>query len=259
MIGERDCGDVAREDGVTEARRRRRRALAGVVTAAILLAVCAGAGVAAVTGTPLDRLIGGEDPGIGIKPGTTRVELRSLDPAGLRWTSASWVTEHGLLALAAAADGGSDRLPEVGGAAPFVVADNLLEGPFAQMTFTIAHRGGVDHYLLSGTVDARAREMHVTLGGMRRTASLSEDTISAPVERPPDGELTPEGERRAARWPDRVTLRLFTVSFPPDSLRRAGIVRGNVETMTADGGKYTEDTAPLCTHGTCEAAVDDGR
>jgi hypothetical protein len=232
------------------ARRRQRRTVAAVFGTTGLLAASAGGGVAAVTGTSIDDLLGGtEDPMFAKAPGAPRSDLELVDDGGLRWATTVYLAESGMIALTSAPDQPAEGLPDVGGGSPWVVADNLRDGPLAGISFNVVNRDGTDHYLLAGTVDARAREVSVEIDDAAgRRAALGSDAISARVESPPARSLTPAGQRLAERMPDEVDLRPFAVSFPPDSLRDTNAVRITIETTLDDGSRHREQTGNLSVH-----------
>lgn len=240
--------------GRRHARRRRRRTLASVVGATLVALALAGAGVAAVSDSPLDRLLGSDTP-LAERPATgdgARLELSLADADGLRWTVAAYPTVDGLVGSTAVPDGLREALPAGGAASGFVLADDLLDDALASNSFELVRSDadGRVHYLLSGLVDARVRRVTVATGDEQLDAHLSAGTISAPVEIP-TGDLTEAGRARASRLPPEVTVRAFAATPAPDSLAARDVVQLTLTLTLADGSVQIARTARCCVASSC--------
>jgi hypothetical protein len=152
-------------------RRRRRRTAVIAGALGVVALVAAGVGTAAITETPIDRLLHGDTP-YSQAQDSARVDLNLTDARGVRWTAATCRAANGTLSSTAAAEG-LPELPSVGGANGFVIADGLLNGPLAGIGLTIVRADGEDHYLVSGTADAAARTVAILIGGGRFDARLT--------------------------------------------------------------------------------------
>ena len=232
--------------------RRRRRSLATAAAVALTALATAGIGVAAVTNGPIDRLLNGNSP-LAQSRAASRVDLKLTDSGGLEWTVTTYKSRSGLLASTAAPAGLMDALPSAGGSSGFVVADNLLNGPVADLGLEVVRRKGVEHYLFAGTVTSATNDVTVELGSERQTAKLSSDVIKIAVQRP--GDLTKVGEERAARMPSTVSVRSYAASFTPDLLADQQIVRATIEVVLADGTHRTQESGPLCVSAACGARI----
>jgi hypothetical protein len=155
-----------------------------------------------------------------------------------------------MISSTSAPDGLHQRLAGAGGGRAFNVADNLLNGPIAGVGLDLVRSHGQTHYLFAGTVDARARQVTVTLGGERRDARLTESSLTRPVHVPADG-LTREGRRRAARMPDKVSIRVYAAGFTPNLLAGQHIVVATLDVTLDDGTHTTMKSARFCVSRRC--------
>lgn len=230
------------------ARRRRTRHLTIGGGAATVALLGAGVGIAANVGSPVERTVnspGTGRMGFGIAPGAPREDVRVTDPGGLSWTIATYLAKNGTLTTTRAPDG-LRGYPGGGGAAPFVIADNLLEsGPAADdgNLYSVRHRGR-NHYLLSGDITfgndvPPIDHVDVTIAGRTSRATLAEHAITLPV-RIDNRSLTSEGRQRVKRFPKTVTVRPYAATFPPDTFRtRNGRATITVTLRTGKTISYT--------------------
>lgn len=238
----------------TNARRRRRRPVTLMAAGAVAFLLTTGIGVAALTGTAIDRLLA-SDKASGMKPDTTRIDTRVVDSGGLGWTSATYIANNNTVSQTTASDGVDDAFAlQVGGANGFVIADNLLNGPLAAITLAIATKNDAAHYALAGTVDGRVERMTVTVSGAEYSARLAGDRLAVPVKIPTSG-LTAVGKKRAERMPDRVELRPYLVTFSPNSLRGEKVISPKIDLVLADGSSHREEGFRLCVAESCGAHV----
>jgi hypothetical protein len=246
---ERELTAAVRENAVN---RRRRRSLVTTLAAGVAVLLTAGAGFAAVSGvpSPIERVLG-SDSDVGKRPGTLRLDVTLTDPGGLRWTATTYLARNGTVSATSAPEGLRDRLPSVGGGSGFVIADNLLNGPLVSMSLNAVRARGQVHYLLFGSVDARARTVVVELGGERRPALLSSRSLAVPVEQPPRQQLTAVGRQRMAQMPAKVSVRSYAVAFTPDLLVGKRIARATVESTLADGTHRRQPSARYCVSRKC--------
>jgi hypothetical protein len=230
-------------------RRRRRRTLRALAVAAAALAMLTAVGFATST-SPLDRLMHSNPGDFGRQRGTTRIDLRVTDPGGLAWTSTAYVARNHTLSESSSAAGLRDEYPGIGFRDAYNIADNLLNGPLAGLSMDFAHAHGQDHYLLAGTVDARARSIVVVLGGERRTAKLSSSTITLPVHIS-YGSLAASGRKHAARMPAEVSVRAYAVTFTPDRFATQPTVSRTITTTLEDGSRHVDGPTRICISRRC--------
>jgi hypothetical protein len=187
-----------------------------------------------------------------IKPGSPLSAVQLTDAGGLGWTSLAYLTD-GRAVAHTAAPAGLDGVPGVWANGAFPIGSGLLHsGSITQATLSFARSGGTDHYLVSGTVDARATTVVVELGGERALAELSLVTLTLPIPRDDPG-LTAEGRRQRARMPDSVSVRAFAATFTPDRLSGLRTARPAFRT-TLEGGAVTSSTgARSCVDRGCGA------
>jgi hypothetical protein len=97
-----------------QARQRRRRSVVLASGVVLSFLVTAGAGVAMVSDTPIDRLLASDDPVVGHNPRGSRIDVTVVDARGLGWTSTTYVTRDGRYAGTLVPEGYRDGLPPVG-------------------------------------------------------------------------------------------------------------------------------------------------
>lgn len=234
------------------ARRRRRRTLGIFSGAVVAVGLTTGAAIAALTGTPIERLFG-SDMSLSKPPGAPRVDLRVTDPGGLGWTVVTYKARDGSIATVTAADGVRVKTPAVGGRNGYAIADGLLRfGPVAGAELDVVRVRGRDHYLLAGTVEANVERVVVVLGGRSRTATLSRKVVGAPVVKRME-DLTEEGRAIAARLPDEVRLRTYAATLVPDALAGEVRVKATVVWTLADGSTGRWRSMSFCVSRVCGA------
>lgn len=234
----------------SNARRRRRRSLGIFTGAAVAIGLTAAGGIAAVTGTPIDRLLGGETR-LAKPAGTQQVDLRVSDPGGLGWRVTTYAPKVGGIATTTAADGLATPMPRLTGRAGFAIAYGMLiEGPVTGVELDVVRTGRRLHYLVAGTVDQQVEQVVVEVGGGSFTANLTRETVTAPVDRDQPG-LTPEGRALAARMPDEVVLRTYAVGFPPDWLAGRRWVRATIVATLPDGSTRRLKSTRWCVSRAC--------
>lgn len=235
----------------SNARRRRRRTRGLFTGIALSVAVTAGVGVAAVTDTPINRLMSG-DTLLAQPRGAQRVDLRLQDAGGLGWTVTTYAPRFGGIGMTTAADGLA-ATPTATARSGFTLAEGLLRGPLAGDALDVVRAGGSRHYLYAGTVDASATGVTVRLGGRLLPATLTSQVVSTPVERPAG--LTAYGRKVAERVPDEVRLRTFAVTLVPDELVGRRWVRATVLTTLADGSTHRQRSIRYCVATSCGLRV----
>lgn len=226
----------------SNARRRRKRSFGVFTGVSIAAAVTAGAGIAAVTDTPIDQLLGGET-NLARDATAPRVDVELTDDGGLDWRATTYRDAMGGIVTAIEADG-TRGIPRLMGRNGWAIAEGFVRhGPLAGVVMEVL-RGADDrlHYLVAGTVAEDAERVVVELGGERQTATLADELVTARVDKRDDGTFTPEGRRLAERLPDEVRVRTFAVTFPPDALRGKRSVSPVVETTVADGTMHRQET-----------------
>jgi hypothetical protein len=238
------------------ARRRRRRSTAALVSTCVFGLAITGVGIAAVTSSPLQRLLGSDTP-LAKQADTAPVELHVADDAGFAWTMTAYVSIEGAVASAVVADGATDRLPAGGAASGFALAWDLRDGPLASdgLDAVRSKSDGREHYLLTGLVAADIEHVDVLIEGRDAAAQLSLKTITVPVERPEGVANGHDGAQ--VELPDQVSVRAFAAPLPPDLLAGKEIVRGQVVATWADGSKQTQETAPFCVSTSCGDRIDE--
>ncbi|ADB49717.1 hypothetical protein [Conexibacter woesei] len=231
-------------------RRRRRRSLGMFAAVVLSVGATAGLGVAAVLDTPIERLFSGSTR-LAKPDRAPRVDMRLVDAGGLGWTVTTYVPKFGGIAMTTAADGLEVETPATVARNGFTIADGLLRGPLAGAELDVVRSGGRYHYLYAGTVDASATRVVVRIAGERLPATLTSQTISAPVEAPDPDTLTPHGKKVAARVPDEVSVRTFGVTLTPNALVRRRYVRATIVTTLEDGTTHRQRLAPQCVNTSC--------
>jgi hypothetical protein len=238
--------------------RRRRRSMVVAGAGGITLLLTAGVGIAAVTGnlasapTPIDKELNRQDD-FGHKPGEPKIELSATDPGGLGWTSVTYVSRSGTVSSTTAPDDLAEPFPGSGGANGLVIADNLLNGPLVGLSVDLARYHGDDHYAIAGSVDGRVTRMAVQFGSAAAEAQLAPDTITVPVERPPDESVTDLGRRRLRRMPPEVTVRPYLVTFTPNALKKDEFAAPQMTMTLDDGSTRTQRAAQHCVSRSCGA------
>jgi hypothetical protein len=241
----------------SNARRRRRRTLGIFSGAAFAVALTAGGGVAAITDSPLERLLGGgADPTLGVARdpdgGRSRSDLALTDATGTRWSLTIYRARGGWIITSAVPAGLRARIPDVGGRNAFALAASLIDGPAIGVGLVAARHDGRVGRLLVGQVDAAAREVVVELAGRRYTAALTPGAITAKVERPPEDRLLPQGRALLERIGDAISLRAFAVVLPDDAIAAGERQLGaTIETTLDDGTRHVESNSRICASARC--------
>jgi hypothetical protein len=239
----------------SNARRRRRRTL-GIFGGAVFgVAVVAGGGVAAVTDTPIAKLLQGSDGGsdsFALRVGERPVRLALDDAAGGLWTVTLYRSQDAWIVLAALPDGKVGRVPAAVGRSPLAIVTDLVDGPLLSIGPVAAVRGDERSYLLVGEVEANARELTVELDGRAHRAELSARGLRAPIRRPPEADILPEGRRLLEQVGDALELRSFAVALPADAIADGTReIDVTVVTTLADGTVTREQAGPLCVAPSC--------
>jgi hypothetical protein len=240
--------------------RRRRRKWLGFVGGGLLGLTVATAGVADLGPSALDRLLGGNDaPSAGITaiPDAPRATLSLDDAAGNRWSLSLHRTDGGVVVLAALPDDlPTDRFAPVNGYSPLALAAELERSPVTLIGPVIARRDGTLSRLLVGEVEAGAQSVTVAIGGERYPAQLTPQMIVAPIRRPPEDELLPEGRALLERLGDELRLRGFAIALPASAIPAgADSVAGTVEIGLADGTTASKPLKATCVSPSCGETV----
>jgi hypothetical protein len=171
---------------------------------------------------------------------------RTVDPGGLTWTALGFVSSDMVGRIAA-----PDRLTArgVGWTSNGPIALALASPPLQANVDGATGRSRL-HLLVSGTVDARATKLTVTLAGERRDAALAPEVISAHVPKDAPG-LTPEGRRKLARAPDEIRLRAYAAAFTPELADGQRSVQPELELTFADGTVQRTTGARFCIDRSC--------
>lgn len=228
------------------ARRRRARRCTIAGTAATVTIAVAGVGIAANVGSPVERMVHQPDrgrPSFGIAENAPREDVRVTDPGGLSWTVATYLARNGALTTTQAPDG-LRGFPGGGGAAPFVIADNLLEsGPAGdEGSLQTVVKNGRQHYLFSGAVVLGERpptveHVDIDIAGTTSRATLAGRpiTLRVPID---EAGLTHEGRERVERFPKSVTILPYAATFPPDTFEKT-TGRARITATFGDGRRIT--------------------
>jgi hypothetical protein len=234
------------------ARRRRRRTL-GIFSGAVFAIGVTTAGVAGVYPSPIDQLLGGEaDRGFALADGAKPSRLSLADGRGERWSVVLYRTADDWIVLAALPRELGGRVPGAVGRNPLATAVDTIDGPLISIGPVAATRDGRTGWLLVGQVDGAARELTVEVGGRRLRAELTPGLLRAPIERPPEEQILPQGEELLRRVGDALELRAFAVALPPGTIPRGTrTLDVTVETTLADGTVARERATRLCVSSRC--------
>jgi hypothetical protein len=244
-------------------RRRWRRGTRGglLAVAGTMGLLGTGIGIAATTGSPVERVVHSADGGpmiFAMKDGGPRQDVRVTDAGGLPWTLATYVAKNGALTSTQAPDG-LHGTPDAGGFGALVIAQDLVEeGPASDdgLLETVKHDGH-DHYLFTGSVTfgdevPRIANVDIGIAGVHSRAKLSRLPIVLPLPaRISRQNLTSAGEHQAKRFPKTVSVRPYAATFAPDVFKtNAGPA---TVTVTLTNGKIISyrSVRSACTHNDC--------
>jgi hypothetical protein len=188
-----------------------------------------------------------------LRTGSPLSVVELTDAGALRWTAVAFIDDRQAIAHTAAPDGLAAQALSVHGSGGFSLAGGQLTGrPVTQVNVDLARASGADHYLVSGTVDARITDLGVELGGEYAAAEISPVVLTLPIPRDLPG-LTADGRRQRARMPDSTSVRAFAATFTPDRLkgRRTAQPTFQIELV---GNLRTHQTGPrFCVDPKCGA------
>lgn len=239
----------------SNARRRRRRTIGLFGGAVFGLAVAAGGGVATVTDTPIDQLLAGSDGAsqtFKLAVGERPVRVTATDAAGGPWTVTLYRSQDDFVTLVALPDARVGRAPAAVGRTAFAIATGLIRGPVLALGPVAAQRGDERSYLLVGEVEAQVRELTIEVDGRTYAAELSARGLRAPVRRPAEEDLLPDGHRVLAQIGDALELRSFVVALPADAIAPGTRTITPIATATlADGTVARQERQPQCVVRAC--------